>query len=99
MNIENIITKKIKNNINPFYFKLINFSEQHRHHETNNRTDYSHIKLIIASDAFVDISKIYRERLVHKILKEELKDHVHAIVLKLYSINEFELLSAQDLEQ
>ena len=37
--------------------------------------------------------------LVHKILKEELKYHVHAIVLKLYSINEFELLSAQDLEK
>ena len=47
MNIEDTITKKIKNNINPFYFKLVNFSEQHRHHETNNRTDYSHIKLII----------------------------------------------------
>ena len=94
MNIEDIIAKKIKNNINPFYFKLINFSEQHRHHETNNRTDYSHIKLIISSEVFVDKSKVSRERMIHKLLSEELRDHVHALVLKLYTVSEFESLSA-----
>ena len=92
MNIEDIIAKKIKININPFYFKLINFSEQHRHHETNNRTDYSHIKLIISSEVFVDKSKVSRERMIHKLLSEELRDHVHALVLKLYTVSEFESL-------
>ena len=99
MNIDNIITKKIKDNIDPFYFRLINFSEQHSHHATNNRGEYSHIRLVIASDIFDNKSKVNRERLIHKVLTEELKDHVHALVLKLYSIKEFTLLSTQDLEE
>ena len=99
MKIDNIITKKIKDNIDPFYFRLINFSEQHSHHATNNRGEYSHIRLVIASDIFDNKSKVNRERLVHKVLTEELNDHVHALVLKLYSINEFKLLSTQDLEE
>ena len=73
---------------------MINFSEQHRHHETNNRTDYSHIKLIISSEVFVDKSKVSRERMIHKLLSEELRDHVHALVLKLYTVSEFESLGA-----
>ena len=96
MHIEETITKKIKNNISPSYFKLINFSEQHRHHETNNRTDYSHIKLVISSEVFINKNKISRERIVHKLLREELRDHVHALVLELYTISEFELLCTQD---
>ena len=99
MEIENIITKKIKEKINPFYFKLINFSEQHRHHTSNDRGDYSHIKLIIAAEDFNNKNKISRERIVHQILNEELKHHIHALVLKLYSINEFKLLSTHDLNE
>ena len=99
MEIENIISKKIKEKINPFYFKLINFSEQHRHHKSNDRGDYSHIKLIIAADDFNNKNKISRERTVHQILNEELKYNIHALVLKLYSINEFKLLSTHDLNE
>ena len=99
MEIENIITKKIKEKIDPFYFKFINFSEQHRHHKSNDRGDYSHIKLIIAADDFNNKNKISRERTVHQILNEELKYNIHALVLKLYSINEFKLLSTHDLNE
>ena len=99
MEVENIISKKIKEKIDPFYFKLINFSEQHRHHKSNDRTDYSHLKLIIAAEDFNGINKISRERIVHQILNEEIKHHIHALVLKLYSINEFKLLSTHDLNE
>ena len=99
MEIENIISKKIKGKINPFYFKLINFSEQHRHHKSNDRGDYSHIKLIIAAEDFNNKNKISRERIIHQILNDELKYHIHALVLNLYSINEFKLLSTHDLNE
>jgi len=99
MEIEKIITKKIKEKIDPFFFKLINFSEQHRHHKSNDRGDHSHIKLIIAAEDFNNKNKISRERIVHQILNEELKYHIHALVLKLYSINEFKLLSTHDLNE
>ena len=99
MEIEKIITKKIKEKIDPFYYKLINFSDQHRHHKSNDRGDYSHIKLIIAAEDFNNKNKISRERIIHHILNEELKHHIHALVLKLYSINEFKLLSTHDLDE
>ena len=99
MEIENIITKKIKEKIDPFYFKLINFSEQHRNHKSNDRGDNSHIKLIIAAEDFNNKNKISRERIIHQILNEELRHHIHALVLKLYSINEFKLLSTHDLDE
>ena len=99
MEIENVISKKIKEKIDPLYFKLINFSEQHRHHKSNDRGDYSHIKLIIAAEDFNNKNKISRERIVHQILNEELKYNIHALVLKLYSINEFKLLSTHDLHE
>ena len=99
MKIKKIKTKKIKEKIDPFYFKLINFSEQHRNHKSNDRGDYSHIKLIIAAEDFNNKNKISRERIVHQILNEELKYHIHALVLKLYSINEFKLLSTHDLDE
>ena len=34
-----------------------------------------------------------------QILNEELRHHIHALVLKLYSINEFKLLSTHDLNE
>ena len=99
MNIEDIITKKIKEKINPFYFKLINFSKQHQHHESNDRGDYSHIRLIIAAEIFENTNRVSRERIIHQILVDELEYHIHALVLKLYSINEFKLLSTHDLDE
>ena len=98
MNIENIITKKINKIFSPSYFKLINFSEKHRHHETNNRTNYSHIKLVIVSQIFKNLNRVDRERKVHELLTEELKDHVHALVLKLYSEDESKLTDIHNFE-
>ena len=99
MEIEKILTKKIYEKIDHFYYKLINFSDQHRLHKSNDRGDYSHIKLIIAAKDFNNKNKISRERIVHQILNEELKHHIHALVLKLYSINEYKLLSTHDLNE
>ena len=83
MEIENIITKKIKEKIDPFYFKLINFSEQHRNHKSNDRGDYSHIKLIIAAEDFNNKNKISRERIIHQILNEELSELMDELEQKI----------------
>ena len=95
MNLEKIITEKINKNFSPDYFKIINFSDKHKNHyldNNDNDNDTSHIKLIVVSKSFNNLSKIDRERVVHKILSEEISQNIHSIRLKLYTSEEYQLV-------
>ena len=92
MNLEKIITEKINKNFIPDFFKIINFSDKHKNHYLEDNNDTSHIKLIIVSKNFDGLSKVDRERLVHKILSDEISNDIHSIRLKLYTLEEYELI-------
>ena len=92
MNLEKKITEKINKNFLPDFFKIINFSDKHKNHYLEDNNDTSHIKLIIVSKSFDSLSKIDRERLVHKTLSEEISQDIHSIRLKLYTLEEYELI-------
>ena len=92
MNLEKTITKKINDNFSPDFFKIINFSDQHKNHFLEDNNDTSHIKLIIVSKDFENLSKIDRERKVHKILSDEISKDIHSIRFKLYTLDEFQLV-------
>jgi|TARA_B100000678_G_C17847924_1_gene357980 BolA protein len=92
MNLEKTITKKINENFSPNFFKIINFSDKHKNHFLEDNNDTSHIKLIIVSKDFENLSKIDRERKVHKILSEEISKDIHSIRFKLYTLDEFQLV-------
>ena len=92
MNLEKKITEKINKNFLPDFFKIINFSDKHKSHYLEDNNDTSHIKLIIVSKSFKSLSKIDRERLVHKTLSEEISHDIHSIRLKLYTLEEYELI-------
>ena len=92
MNLEKIITEKINKNFSPDYFKIINFSDKHKNHYLDDSNDTSHIKLIIVSKSFNNLSKIDRERVVHKLLSEEISQNIHSIRLKLYTLEEYKLI-------
>ena len=76
-------------NIGP---KIINFSDQHKNHYSGENKDTSHIKLIIVSKEFLNLSRIDRERKVHKVLKQEILDDIHSIRLKLHTEAEYSLI-------
>tara|TARA_B100001769_G_scaffold274075_1_gene271659 strand:- start:653 stop:934 length:282 start_codon:yes stop_codon:yes gene_type:complete len=92
MNLEKIITEKINKNFLPDFFKIINFSDKHKNHYLEDNNDTSHIKLIIVSKKFGSLSKIDRERMVHKILSDEISSDIHSIRLKLYTPEEYQLI-------
>jgi len=92
MNLEKIITEKINKNLLPDFFKVINFSDKHKNHYLEDDNDTSHIKLIIVSKRFDRLSKIDRERLVHKLLSKEISKNIHSIRLKLYTLEEYQLI-------
>jgi BolA protein len=93
MDIKKIITLKINSSLSPEFIKIIDFSSQHKNHFDNKTSgDTSHMSLIIVSDNFEGLSKISRERKVHKILREEIEKYLHSIRLKLYTIKEYDLV-------
>ncbi len=92
MNLEKKIKEKINKKLLPDFFKIINFSDKHKNHYLEDNNDTSHIKLIIVSKSFDNLSKVDRERLVHKILSEEISNDIHSIRLKLYTVEEYKLI-------
>jgi len=92
MNLEKKITEKINKKLLPDFFQIINFSDKHKNHYLEDNNDTSHIKLIIVSKSFDNLSKVDRERLVHKILSEEISNDIHSIRLKLYTVEEYKLI-------
>ena len=92
MNLEETITEKIEKYFSPDFLKIINFSDQHKNHYLDDNNDTSHIKVIIVSDKFENLSKINRERSVHKLLSNEISNDIHSIRLKLYTNTEYQLI-------
>ena len=90
MNLEETITEKINKHFSPHFFKIINFSDQHKSHYLDDNNETSHIKLIIVSKNFENLSKIDRDRQVHKLLSKEISNDIHSIRLKLYTLEEYQ---------
>ncbi len=81
------IAKQIRNAINVIKIEIVNESEKHADHYPAS-TLPSHIRLIIVSDDFIDMSALQRHRLIYKLLENEIK-LLHAISLDLYTNNEY----------
>ncbi len=92
MTLEESIDKKINDSLKPSFFKIFNFSDQHKNHYAGDNKDTSHIKIIIVSELFHGHSRVERERIVHNILKEEISTAIHSIRLKLYIQSEYDLI-------
>ena len=92
MSLEKNINRKINDFFKPSFFKIINFSDQHKNHYSGENKDTSHIKLIIVSEEFLNLSRIDRERKVHKVLEQEILDDIHSIRLKLQTEAEYSLI-------
>ena len=93
MDIKENIKIKINSKLSPDFIKIIDFSSQHKNHYDNkNSGPISHISLIIVSKYFDGLSRIDRERKVHQILDEEIRQHLHSLRLKLYTKKEYNLI-------
>ena len=82
MSLEKNINRKINDFFKPSFFKIINFSDQHKNHYSGENKDTSHIKLIIVSEEFLNLSRIDRERKVHKVLEQDISLNTHYATLQ-----------------
>ena len=78
-----LITDKIKTH----HIEIDDYTEKHKNHSTydNGR----HFKLLIISDDFKNISLLNRHKTIYNILNKMIKNEIHALSLKTFTIQEF----------
>jgi acid stress-induced BolA-like protein IbaG/YrbA len=55
--------------------------------------DGRHFEAVVVSDSFANQSRLSRHRLVYAALGERMKEEVHALSMKLFTVNEWNELN------
>ena len=77
--IENKLIKEFA----PSDLEVIDESDLHADHSGAKPGGETHFRVRMTSKSFVGMSRIDRQRAVHKALKDELEERVHALSLNL----------------
>lgn len=83
--METRLKDKITSELNPTHLELQN--ESHTHSVPRNSE--THFRAVIVSEAFSNISRIERQRLVLKTIDAELKSGVHAFTMRCLAPEEW----------
>lgn len=75
------IKAKITQALAPVRLVVVDESHRHAGHAGARPEGETHFRVEICSGAFVGLSRIERQRLVHQVLAEELGGRVHALSL------------------
>jgi len=86
--MKNTIKDKLTTALNPLILEIIDESHKHAGHAGARPGGNSHFHVKIVSTAFTSCSRLERHRFVHDILKDELKDKIHALSLILLAPEE-----------
>ncbi len=77
-----MLRKKIRDNLEVNKIEIINNSSKHQGHKSFTKGKF-HLKIIIDSNYLKSLNKIEAHKKIMEILKEELKDKIHALELKI----------------
>ena len=83
MQVAQKMQEKLEKNLEITQLDIENQSDLHAGHKGSPGTGESHFHATIISPAFDGLGKIDRQRLVYRLLKEELAGPVHALSLVL----------------
>ena len=83
------IEKIIKEGFTPYYFYVLDVSEEHRGHQSFQENVESHFEIVIVSKIFNNKSKIDRHRMVNQSLKEEYLSDLHSVTIRALTVEEF----------
>ncbi len=82
MSLEARMREKLLVALRPTRLDLVNESHLHAGHGSSPGTGESHFRVLIVCDAFNGKSRVERHRIVNDVLRDELKDGVHALAVK-----------------
>ena len=79
------IRQKLQAAFSPERLDVVDDSEKHRGHAGYQEGGQSHFEVAIRAPAFAEMSRVARERAVHKALGPELIGRIHALALRIES--------------
>ena len=80
--VQAVLRRKLSEALAPSRLDIVDDSARHAGHVGARPEGESHFTVEIASAHFAGLSRVARQRLVHKVLKDELRTDVHALALK-----------------
>ena len=81
MKVADLIESKIRAALAPEILEVKDESHLHAGHAGAREGGESHFRLFIVSSRFEGLPRVARQRAVNDILKEELKDRIHALAM------------------
>ena len=82
MNYVNIIEKTLRECFQPDLLEVIDESELHRGHAGFKEGTQTHFRVTIRAKIFEKMSRISRERAIHKALGSGIMQNIHALSIK-----------------
>jgi len=82
MSLQSRMREKLTLSLHPTQLDVVNESHLHAGHGGSPGTGESHFRLLIVSGDFQGKSRVERHRIVNELLREELRDGVHALAIK-----------------
>ena len=80
---ESTIYQKLTDFFSPQHLEVINESHKHQGHSGSPNTGNSHFSIIIKSEKFKNLTKLVGQRMIYKVLSEEMKNNIHALSIKI----------------
>ena len=85
--LQNIISKKISDEISIDHIHVYDYTAQHENHATFEGN--YHLSMTLVSPDFASMSLIERHQLVYKALNEYMHGEIHALTMKTLTPKEF----------
>ena len=83
MALIDLMRNRLEHNFHPQSLEIDDESEKHRGHAGYSDGGESHFHIRIRAASFGDMSRIARERAIHKALGPEIMGRIHALSLKI----------------
>ena len=82
MKYTDIIEKTLRDCFDPTALEVIDESELHRGHVGFKEGTQTHFRIVISAKVFKEMSKVSRERAIHKALGSSIMQDIHALSIK-----------------
>ena len=82
MNYVDVIEKTLRECFEPDFLEVSDESELHRGHAGFKEGTQTHFRVVISSKNFGEMSRISRERAIHKALGSGIIQNIHALSIK-----------------
>ena len=82
MNYIEIIEKTLRECFQPDLLDVFDESELHRGHAGFREGRQTHFRIVISAEIFENMSRVSRERAIHKALGSDVVQNIHALSIK-----------------